>query len=48
MGQADDYYLCGAFFRGCTMGYPETGLQMGTVVEHETGNSTAKAEQNAV
>jgi hypothetical protein len=36
------------FFEAAQMGYPETGLQMETVVEHETGNSTAEAEQNAV
>jgi hypothetical protein len=36
------------FFEAAQTGYPGTGLQMGTVVEHETGNSTAKAEQNAV
>jgi hypothetical protein len=31
------------FFEAAQTGYPETGVQMGTVVEHETGNSTAKA-----
>jgi hypothetical protein len=36
------------FLEAAQTGYPETGLQMGTVAEHETGNSTAKAEQNAI
>jgi hypothetical protein len=36
------------FFEAAQTGHPETGLQMGTVVEHKTGNSTTKAEQNAV
>ena len=35
------------FFEAAQTGYPETGLQMGTVVEHETGNG-AKSEQNTV
>lgn len=35
-------------FEAAQTGYPEIGLQMETVVENETGNSTAKAEQNAV
>jgi hypothetical protein len=42
-------FICAKyFFEAAQMGYCEIGLQMGTVVEHETANSTAKAQQNAV